>query len=414
MTHRPLTRDHVIVAGGGIGGLAAALSLRKAGVRVTLLEQADEFGEVGAGIQIAPNGTRVLRRLGLLDRTVELGLVPNRIVMRDALDDRELTSLDLRDVARRYGAPYVVVHRSDLHGLLLEACRDLDVELHTGSRVVAYHRDARSAAVELADGRSLTADAVIAADGLHSVARAALVGDDVVSSGYVAYRGTAAADEHPVVGGHRPDEVTVHVGPRCHFVQYGLRGGALLNQVAVFESPTARAGGADWGTPDELDQAFAATCAAVRDRLPLLGRDRWWRMFDREPVDRWVRGRLALLGDSAHPPLQYLAQGAIMAIEDGWSLGRQVAAAGGPDGVDWDAALGAYEAERAPHCRRVVLTARAWGELWHLDGPDRDARNDVLEARAVDDYTHVDWLFDPVAGGAPERGTPAEADAVRS
>ena len=387
--------EHVVVSGGGIGGLAAALGLRRAGMTVTVLEQASEFGEVGAGVQIAPNGTRVLRDWGLLDRAIELGLAPRRIVMRDAIDDRELTSLDLLDVEHRYGSPYIVVHRTDLHRLLLDACRDAGVDLRTSARVVAYRNERHGALVELADNRMFGGAAVIAADGLHSVARASLVDDRLVSSGYVAYRGTAPADtvEASASATQRPDEVTVHIGPRCHFVHYGLRGGALLNHVAVFKTPSARDGGGAWGGPDELEQAFASTCAAVRNRLPLLGRDRWWPMSDRDPVDQWVHGRIALLGDAAHPPLQYLAQGAIMAIQDGRALEQHVRAAHGPEGVDWPAALAAYETERVPHCGRVVHTARSWGALWHLDGPDRDRRNVMLSAREVHDYTHVDWLF---------------------
>ncbi|MEV6644390.1 hypothetical protein [Amycolatopsis sp. NPDC051371] len=188
------------------------------------------------------------------------------------------------------------------------------------------------------------------------------------------------------------------MGPRCHFVHYGLRGGGLLNQVAVFESPKARARREDWGTPDELTEAFARTCEFVRGGLPHLWREKWWRMYDRDPIGTWVDGRLALLGDAAHPPLQYLAQGAIMAIEDGWVLAehaRRLRVAGGT--VDWTAVLAAYQAVRPEHCRRVVLTARSWGELWHLDGIEREHRNAFLRARAVDDYSFIDWLYGPTA-----------------
>ena len=190
----------------------------------------------------------------------------------------------------------------------------------------------------------------------------------------------------------------MHVGPRCHFVHYGLRGGDLLNQVAVFESPKARAGLDDWGTPDELDTAFEGTCAAVRQGLPHMWRDKWWRMYDRDPIDTWVQGRIALLGDAAHPPLQYMAQGAIMAIEDGWVLAEHAERLRRADHtVDWPGTLAAYAAVRPEHCRRVVLTARAWGELWHLDGVQRERRNTLLRARAVHDYSFTDWIYGPTA-----------------
>ncbi len=378
----------VLVVGGGIGGLSTAFALSRLGLRVRVLEQAKEFGEVGAGIQLAPNCTRILDAYGLLDTAKARGVVPDRMVMRDAVDGRDLTALDLRDLERRYGFPYLVIHRSDLHRLFLDACRDAGVELLTEQRIVSYTPDPATAVTD--DGTVHSAPVVIAADGLHSVARKHFADDQPVSSAYVAYRGTV-----PIAEVGRPvdlSEVVVYVGPRCHFVHYGLRGGDLLNQVAVFESPKAVVGLDDWGTPDELDAAFAATCDEVQAGIPRMWRDKWWRMYDRNPISTWVDGRLALLGDAAHPPLQYLAQGAIMAIEDGWVLAEHMKRL-----EDWDGALAAYEAVRTEHCRRVVLTARAWGNLWHLDGVAREQRNTLLRARATDDYAFTDWLYGPTA-----------------
>ncbi|MFD6421000.1 FAD-dependent monooxygenase [Streptomyces sp. NPDC060198] len=392
-----MSHPDVIIVGGGIGGLGAAFSLTRQGLDVRLLERAAEFGEVGAGIQLAPNCTRILEDYGLLDEAKNLGVVPEAMIMRDAVDGTELTRLDLRDLEKRYGYPYMVIHRSDLHGLLLRACRRGGVELITDAEVTSYENTPAGARVTLASGEVHEAGVVIAADGLHSVARALLVDDEPVSSAYVAYRGTVPA-ELPRARSVDLGEVVVHVGPRCHFVHYGLRGGELLNQVAVFESPRALAGQEDWGTPDELDTAFAATSDFVRDGLGFMWRDKWWRMFDRGPVMNWVHGRITLLGDSAHPPLQYIAQGAIMAIEDGWVLGEHVARNRAEDGtVDWTAALAAYEAVRPEHCRRVTTTSRAWGELWHLDGAAREQRNAILRARDTHDYSFTDWLYGPTA-----------------
>ncbi|WP_375001266.1 FAD-dependent oxidoreductase [Aeromicrobium sp. CTD01-1L150] len=398
---RAESRPDALVVGGGIGGLSAALALTRAGVRVRLLESCAEFGEVGAGLQIAPNCTRILDQYGLLEEVLGLGVKPHGMVMRDALEGHELTRLDLGDLERRYGFPYVVIHRSDLHATLLRACRGAGVDLLNDREVVAYENAEDGARVTLVDGTTEEAEVVLAADGLHSVARSLIADDEPVSSAYVAYR-AAVPFEHVRNHDVSETEVVVYVGPRCHFVQYPLRGGEMFNQVAVFESPSALTGKEDWGTPDELDSAFAATCPQVRRGVPLMWRHRWWRMFDRDPIMHWVHGRVALLGDAAHAPLQYLAQGAVMAIEDGWVLGEHVrrqAAQRTADGsgVDWDAALRAYEAVRPEHCRRVVLTARAWGELWHLDGQARAERNAVLLARDTYDYSYVDWLYGPTA-----------------
>ncbi|TYB53010.1 FAD-dependent oxidoreductase [Nonomuraea sp. PA05] len=381
----------VVVVGGGIGGLSNALALTRKGLRVRVLERAQEFGEVGAGLQIAPNCTRILDRWGLLDEITSLGVLPENIVMKDALDGSVLTRLDLHDVERRYGFPYMVIHRSDLHGTLLRACRKAGVDLVTDVAVTGYEQAAGGAVAVHAGGREPGA-VVIAADGLHSVARRILSDDEPVNSAYVAYRGAVPIDRVADLDVHTKD-VVVYVGPRCHFVQYPLRQGEMFNQVAVFESPKALAGEADWGTPDELDAAFEGTCGQVRAGLPLMWRDRWWRMFDRDPIMNWVTGRIVLTGDAAHPPLQYLAQGAVMAIEDAWVLSEHVEGAG----RDWDAALAAYNAVRPEHCRRVLTTARAWGGLWHHDGEKRLWRNEVLREREVHDYGYVDWLFGPTA-----------------
>ncbi|GAA1858815.1 FAD-dependent monooxygenase [Actinomadura bangladeshensis] len=392
-----MTNPDVIVVGGGIGGLGAACALARRGLAVRLLEKSGSFGEVGAGIQLAPNCTRILDDYGLLDEATALGVVPDAMIMRDAVDGAELTRLDLRDLERRYGYPYLVIHRSDLHAMLLRACRRAGVDLVTSQQAVAYANTPDGARVTLADGHTEEAQVVIAADGLHSVARRLMSDDEPVSSAYVAYRGTV-----PTSSGRAAavdlGEVVVHVGPGCHFVHYGLRGGELLNQVAVFESPKARAGEQDWGTPDELDAAFERTCDFVREGLPHMWRDKWWRMYDRDPIMTWVDGSIALLGDSAHPPLQYIAQGAIMALEDGWVLGEHVARHRAADGsVDWPAVLAAYQAVRPEHCRRVLTTSRAWGELWHLDGLARQQRNVLLRERDTYDYTFVDWLYGPTA-----------------
>ncbi len=391
----------VIIIGGGIGGLSAAVALTRKGLRVRLFERSKTFGEVGAGLQIAPNCTRILADYGLLDEVKALGVLPANMVMKDGVDGTELTRLDLHDLERKYGFPYMVIHRSDLHGTFLRECQRLGVELVNDAQCVGYANTDRGGEVTFADGHVETAEVVIAADGLHSVARRLLVDDQPVNSAYVAYRGAVPIDMVRANDVSETD-VVVYIGPRCHFVQYPLRGGDMFNQVAVFESDKALAGEEDWGTPDELDAAFVGMCEPVQRGLPLMWRDRWWRMFDRDPISNWVHGRIALLGDAAHPPLQYMAQGAIMAIEDGWVLAEHVGAQAATrtatrSGVDWEEALNAYNAVRPEHCRRVLSTGRVWGELWHHDGIKRLQRNQLLRARDTHDYTFTEWIYGPTA-----------------
>src|SRR5882757_8339169 len=385
------SKTDVVIVGGGIGGLASALALTRAGQRVRVLEQAPEFAEIGAGLQLAPNATRILRSWGLLDEVVEQGVLPRRLVMRDAVDGSDLTHLDVAAIHRRYGSPYVVIHRSDLHAILVRACRAAGVDLVIDTTVVDVEIGDRQS-VAVSAGRRDAGQLVLAADGLNSRLRGRLHQDDPVSSAYVAYRGAIPMAD---VGDAQiaAEDVVVYVGPHCHLMQYPLRRGEMFNQVAVFRSPKALAGESDWGTPDELDAAFAHTCDVVRAGRPHLWRDRWWRMYDREPMVTWARGRLALTGDAAQPVLQYLAQGSCQAIEDADSLATLADKHSSPNGPDWDRALADYTDLRTVRTARVQRTARSCGELWHCDGLFRTVRNALLTGRDPADYKHIDWLY---------------------
>lgn len=401
---RDATETDVVVVGGGIGGLSAALALHDSGRRVTVLERASEFTEIGAGLQLAPNATRVLDRLKVLDAVAARGVAPRRLVLRDAVDGSELTSLDLgADFQARYGGVYLVVHRSDLLDVLVAAARDRGIALLTDAAVERVQQDPDRVVATTADGRSFAAGAVIAADGLHSQLRAGFSTDRPIWSGYVAYRGAVPAADAPAVDS---GDVVAYLGPGLHLVQYSLRAGELVNQVAVFRTgahdlasrqAVDGADPEDWGGPEELDAAFASTCDHVREALPLLWRDRRWPMFDRAPMTQWVDGRLALLGDAAHPMVQYLAQGACQAIQDAEVLADALAGSG--SGSE-PSALGAYAAARAGHTARVQTTARTWGEIWHVDGIARTLRNAYLRDRRVEDYRHIDWIYGASPGSA--------------
>jgi salicylate hydroxylase len=401
----------IAIVGGGIGGLANAYALAGTGHTVRVLERAPEFTEVGAGLQLAPNATRILRQWGLLDEVLAAGVTPRRLVFRDALDGSELTRLDFDDhFVRHYGAPYVVIHRGDLLDILVRACENAGVELVPDCAVEDVDARADGATVRACQGEH-HAQVVVAADGLRSALRAKLSDDQPVCSGYVAYRGAFPTGRLTHLGADSLDTVVVYIGPGCHLVQYPLRGGEIFNTVAVFASPSYRRGNPDWGGPDELDEVFAPACEQVRAGLAALWRERRWAMYDRPPIGTWVTGRLVLSGDAAHPMLQYLAQGACQAIEDASCLAGHVRSSAGAGGTDWSTALRRYEAERTARTGLIQTTARTWGEIWHVSGIARTLRNELFRRRDPADYTYLDWLyapsggqwqpFDPAAGGRP-------------
>jgi len=381
----------IIVVGGGIGGLASALALASVGKTVRVLERAAEFAEVGAGLQMAPNATRILRQWGLLDRVIEAGVTPRRLVFRDAIDGSVLTSVGLGEAfTARYQAPYVLIHRSDLLTILFEACRDAGVELVPNCAVGDVTVLSDKVVVSSSTGDHHAA-AAIAADGLRSTLRSKFSDDEPICSGYVAYRGAFPVGELDLeLEAGQLEEVVVYFGPGRHLVQYPLRRGEMFNTVAVFKSPAFDRGEQEWGGPEELDEVFSGSCSAVVRGLRSLWRDRRWPMFDRLPMDKWVDGRLALTGDAAHPMLQYLAQGACQAVEDADCLAEEAKKAG-RDG--WPAVLEAYQQARSGRTARVQTTARLWGDIWHVDGVGRLMRNELFRTREPDDFTRADWLY---------------------
>lgn len=387
-------RVPILIIGGGIGGLTAALALARRGLSAHVLEQAATFAEIGAGIQIAPNASRVLDSLGVLDQISSCAVYPKHMLLVDALSGQTLTAADLGEpFLRAFRYRYVVMHRNDLLTILLDACRQHPaLTLEANRHVVAVEDLGEAARVTCADGVVYTCDALIGADGLHSIARALVLGDgdgDPICEGFVAYRGAVPVEDVIEHGGL--DIIRYWIGPRLHFIQYPLRRGELYNQVAVFQSDRYRpdADPDDWGTVTELEARFAITHESVRRSLMRIKRDRHWTMYDRPPAASWTRHRITLLGDAAHPMLQYIAQGACQAIEDGEALAAAFASHPG----DVDAALGAYQDERLPRTTRVQLSARQFGDIIHGDGAASRKRNAVLTARASDDYTHMDWFY---------------------
>ena len=379
-----MTRE-VLVAGGGIGGLAAAVAGRRAGWEARLFEQAPAFSEVGAGIQMGPNATRILREWDLLARSPlrEQVVAPPRLRARDGVDGRELGTLALGGtIAQRYGAPYLTVHRADLQAALLDAARDAGARLHSGCRVEAVEREGTCIVVRTTHTSGVEADALVAADGVWSALRARVIDDGPAQpTGHLAYRGLVRQQDLPAT--LRSDEVTVWLAPRMHLVTYPVRGGEWLNAVCVVEG-THPGDPRHWdhaASQAQLEAALGPVCAAVRERIAAMPSWRLWVLHGRAPVasaDALARGRIALLGDAAHPMLPYLAQGAGMAIEDARELERVFAM--DPKVADVATALRRYALNRWQRVAQVQARSRRNGTIFHATGALRAARNAAMRA----------------------------------
>jgi 3-hydroxybenzoate 6-monooxygenase len=385
---------NLIVAGGGIGGLAAAYVLGRNGHDVTVLEQSAAFGEIGAGIQLGPNIFKMFEYLGLTEAVNRVAFFPPGMGMNDVRTGEKVVRVPLADAARAaYGYPYGLIYRVDMHNVFLDACKGLsNVTLRTGCKVESFEQDASQVRVRLASGDTVVGDALIGADGLWSRVREAVVGDGKPRvSGHIAYRAVLKREDVPAHLWN--DDVVLWGGEKTHLVHYPLRRGELFNLVAVFHSNKYDEGWNTFGDTAELNERFAQAVPQVKELLGKIETWKMWVLCDREPVKNWSDRRVTLLGDAAHPMLQYLAQGAGQAIEDAVVLGEALHHT--RDNVA--EAFQKYQQARYLRTGRVQLTARFYGDIYHASGVTRELRNQLFQSgKESVGFAGLKWMYDGI------------------
>ncbi len=385
----------VLVTGGGIGGLAAALAIARQGFDVKVFEQAPQIGEIGAGIQLAPNAFAALDALGIGERARRHAVHTERMVMMDAVDGAEVASIDVGAPFReRFANPYAVIHRADVHGSLLEGVREATdrIEFVTSTRIDKVEQSGSGVTAIDAKGIAYKGVALIGADGVKSAVRQQLVGDPVRVSGHVVYRAVVDAAEFPV--DLRWNAPAVWAGPNCHLVHYPLRGGEQYNVVVTFHSRYEESWTVMEGSAEEVQSYFTGILERPRQLLSLPKSWKRWATADREPIAQWSFGRITLLGDAAHPMLQYMAQGACMAMEDAVTLGEALRVHEVARSGDFAPAFEHYQRSRVARAARVVLSAREMGRIYHASGVQRLVRNDLWRGRSQQRfYDALEWLY---------------------
>ena len=380
----------ILVIGGGIGGMAAALGLAQLGHTVDLFEQAPEVGEIGAGIQLGPNAFAAMDALGVGPNARKRAVYTDDLIMMDAVDESEVARIPVREAFReRFGNPYAVIHRADIHLSIYEGVQAApNVRVHTSARIEKVEIDASGVRVTDANGRVYEGAAVVGADGVRSVVRQKVVGDTHRVSGHVVYRAVVPRDEMPA--DLRWNAAAIWVGPNCHLVHYPLRGGEQYNLVVTFHSRDEEEWSIREGSREEVLSYFTGIGPGPRRLLDLPSSWRRWATADRDPVEKWGEGLATILGDAAHPMMQYLAQGACMALEDAVTLREALKASGG----DLEKGFRLYESKRIVRTARVVLSVREMGRLYHAAGIERLVRNSLWKGRPAERfYDAMDWLY---------------------
>jgi len=388
-------RNPILIVGGGLGGLTAALALARHGQAVRVLEGAPAFGAIGYGIQFGPNVFHVLDRIGVSDAVLEKADSPPAVLMIDAFSGKEVTRVPTGASFRaRFKFPYIVIHRIDLHDVLLDACRRNPlVTLVADAMVSGFTDHGDQVTVVTEDGRTFEGTTLIGADGIRSRTRAQLLADGgPLANGFMAFRSIVPMGD--VTAEVQRDIVALWGGPGFHIVHYPLRHGTLFNIAAVFRRSARSERGDVAAYRAELEEAYCDAHPTMKALLAMLDLDRRQAVGDRDPVRHWHRGRVVLLGDAAHPTLQSLAQGACMAIEDGLCLADCIAAANG----DHEAAFRRYENARVVRTARVTLESRYIWDIYHSDGINREVYWQMLGERTeADTFQCLAWLYDGFA-----------------
>jgi 2-polyprenyl-6-methoxyphenol hydroxylase-like FAD-dependent oxidoreductase len=390
MTNNSKNALPVLVAGGGIGGLAAALALTRQGFDVKVLEQASALGEIGAGLQVGPNGFAAFDALGVGEIARSKAVYTDFMVMHDALDEYQVGHIPTGDAfLKRFGNPYAVIHRADAHMALLNGAKASDrIEVSTGTQVQRVEQDDDGVTVFDSQGGQHRGVALIGADGVKSAVRRQYVGDEARVSGHVVYRAVVDKKHFPV--DLQWNAASIWVGPNCHLVHYPLRGGEQYNVVVTFHSRDKEEWSVRMGSREEVLSYFDGICPKARQLIELPKDWSRWATADREPIGQWNFGRVTLLGDAAHATLQYLAQGACMAMEDAVTLGEALRA----NDNDFDKAFALYQRCRVARTARIVLSAREMGRIFHAKGVERLVRNELWKNRSPERfYDAMEWLY---------------------
>lgn len=391
MNARAKNSRPIAIAGGGIGGLACALALARRGFASVVLEQARDFGEAGVGLQVAPNALHVLDALGVGERAKKDAFLIERMVMVDAVSGEEILNIECGDAfKKRFGNPYAVAHRADIHSALLEGCREQPlVTLRTSSRVAAYEQQNGGVAVILTGGEQIDADALVGADGVHSVVRKRIINDGApLPSGAMIYRATIPAEQMPK-DLQNPYPI-FWAGPGTHIIYYPVRDWKVFNFGATVVTGATEVDETSDAPPSEALPLFAQSCETPLRVMRIPKSFKRYLIRHREPAANWSEGAVTLLGDAAHPMVQYIAQGAAMALEDAICLGLCVDECVG----NYSEAFKRYQDIRIVRASRVQISSLMMDKINHAKGVERLVRNSLFEGRTQEEhYNRLSWLY---------------------